>query len=79
MDGIRLRRVIASNIRHFAGSQGTALNHLADEAGVARSQLYAVLAEKQSPTCDWLAKVSAVLEVEPWELLRPRSVGRRRG
>jgi len=44
---------------------------LADFSGVARSQLYDVLARRKAPTTDWLARISKTLRVEPWELLKP--------
>jgi DNA-binding phage protein len=44
---------------------------LADFAGVARGQLYAVFAGRYSPTINWLEKVAAALEVELVELLQP--------
>ena len=49
-----------------------ALNSLADFATVSRSQLYDVIAGNKGTTIDWLAKVATALDVEPWELLRPR-------
>ncbi len=48
-----------------------ALDAVADFAGVSRSHLHAVLACQRSATVDWLAKIAAALEKEPFELLRP--------
>lgn len=67
----RLRTVLAANVREIAARKKLALNHLADRAGVSRSQTYAVLACEAAPTTDWLAKVALALEVEPWMLLKP--------
>ncbi|MGC4065909.1 MAG: helix-turn-helix transcriptional regulator [Polyangiaceae bacterium] len=68
MDSQELRHVVAQNIRGLAENKGISLNALADFAGVSRAQLYAVLAESAAPTTDWLAKVAAVLEVDPARL-----------
>ena len=66
-----LRRVLAANIRRMAGDRGIALNTVADIANISRSHLHAVLGAERAATVDWLEKVAAVLEVEPWELLKP--------
>jgi transcriptional regulator with XRE-family HTH domain len=72
-----LRELLAENIRVLAAERGLALNALADFAGVSRAQLFAVLAGTTGPTIDWLAKLAAALEVEPWRLLNPTSAGSR--
>jgi transcriptional regulator with XRE-family HTH domain len=66
-----LRRVLAANIRRRAHERGIALNTIADFADVSRSHLHAVLGAKRSATVDWIEKVAVVLNVEPWELLKP--------
>ncbi len=48
------------------------INALADFSDVSRSHLHAVLACERSATVDWLEKIAATLEVEPYELLLPR-------
>jgi len=68
-----LRKLVARNIRALARRRGLALTAVADFAGTARSQLFAVLATDSSPTLDWLAKIASALDVEPWQLLTPRS------
>lgn len=70
MESTRLREVLARNIRSTAERRGLAINHLADRAGVARSQLFDVLAGNKAPTIDWLAKVAEPLGKEAWELLK---------
>ncbi len=74
-----LRTVVARNIRALAEARGTTLNSLADFAGVSRAQLYSVLAGDAAPTTDWLAKIAAVLEVEPSKLLAPATTPRQKG
>jgi lambda repressor-like predicted transcriptional regulator len=68
-----LRALVAKNVRASARRKGVALTALADFAAVSRSQLFAVLARETSPTLDWIAKVAAALDVEPWQLLSPRA------
>jgi DNA-binding phage protein len=75
VDAQELRAVVAENIRRAAAERGSALDALADFAGVSRAQVYAVLAATTSPTLDWLAKVATALDVEVWRLLAP-SLGR---
>jgi lambda repressor-like predicted transcriptional regulator len=67
-----LRKLVARNVRAAARRKGVALTSLADFSGTSRSQLFAVLALTTSPTVDWLAKVAAALDVDPWQLLAPR-------
>ncbi len=74
-----LRTVVARNIRALAEARGTTLNSLADFAGVSRAQLYSVLAGDAAPTTDWLAKIAAVLEVDPSKLLAPAAAPRQKG
>jgi len=64
-----LREQLAANIRAAADAKGVGLNALADFAAVSRAQLFAVLACTTAPTTDWLAKLAAPLDVEPWQLL----------
>lgn len=81
MEPRALRELLAENVRQLAGERGVTLNALADFAGVSRAQVYEVLAGRTGPGIDWIAKVAAALEVEPWELLAPTHVrqGRSRG
>jgi lambda repressor-like predicted transcriptional regulator len=71
-----LRRVVARNIRAAAKRKPVALTALADFSGVSRSQVFSVLAAATSPTLDWIARVAAALDVEPWQLLATRSAKR---
>ena len=70
MTSEQVRALVAKNIRAAAKRQGMSLNSVADFAGVSRSQFYDVLLRRKSASVDWLAKVAATLDVEPWELLR---------
>jgi len=71
-----LRTLVARNVRVAAKRKRIALTALADFAGVSRSQVFAVLKSTTSPTLDWIAKVATALDVEPWQLLAPRTAKR---
>ncbi len=66
-----LREVIAHNLRRLCSARGMTLPMLADHAVVNTSYLYRVINCESSPTADWICKVAEVLEVEPFELLKP--------
>jgi len=65
----QLRRVLARNIRQVAKRRRKSLNALADFAGVSRSQLYDVLAQRKAASVDWIARIATALEIEPSRLL----------
>ncbi len=65
-----IRTTLANNIRALSARRGLPIAHVADLAGVSRSQLFNVLARSASPRIDWLCKVASVLEVEVWALLK---------
>lgn len=46
------------------------MSRLADAAGIGRATLWAVIAGRSAVTCDTLAKLAAVLDVDPGELVR---------
>lgn len=71
-----MRTLVARNVRVAAKRKRIALTALADFAGVSRSQVFAVLKSTTSPTLDWIAKVATALDVEPWQLLAPRTAKR---
>jgi transcriptional regulator with XRE-family HTH domain len=69
-----LRAVISANIRRLADARSITLPVLADLAGLARGAFYRVVNAEASATSDTLAKIAAVLEVPPRELLDERLV-----
>ena len=72
----QLRARIGARIRELAERRGLRLSHLADQAEVSRTHLWEVLAGRRAPTSDVLARLAAVLRVDPIELLRaPRKPG----
>ncbi len=77
-----LRARIADRIRAHAERRGLALSRLADEAGIGRATLWAIIAGRSAVTCDTLAKLAAALGVDPAELVRaprqPKAAGPKR-
>jgi len=68
-DEIRAR--VADRIRELAAHRKMNLTALAEQAGISRSHLYAVLDGERSATTDLLTKLATALRVDPIELLRP--------
>ncbi|MBC7794263.1 MAG: helix-turn-helix transcriptional regulator [Clostridia bacterium] len=68
---VSTKEIIATNLDKAIGKTGLGKNAIADKAGVSRSQLYDVLAARKAPTIDWLDRMSKVLDVETYALLRP--------
>ena len=65
-----LRARVATRIRAIAKRRGLPLSRLADDAGISRATMWAVLGGRTPATTDTLAKLAAVLGVDPIELLR---------
>jgi transcriptional regulator with XRE-family HTH domain len=65
-------RILAVNIRATAKKRRLPLNQLAESAGVSKSQLYNVLAGGSSASIGWISRIAVALEVEAWQLLKPR-------
>lgn len=69
----QLRAVFADNVRELAHERGLTLTAVADFAGISRAQLFVLMQGKRGGSFATLASVAAVLKVDPWELLRPRT------
>jgi transcriptional regulator with XRE-family HTH domain len=65
-----LRARVAERIRDAAKRRGIPIVVMADQAGVSRSTIWAVLAGRTPATTDTLAKLAAVLGVDPDVLVR---------
>lgn len=65
-----LRARVASRIRETARRRGLPIVTVADRAGVSRATIWAVLAGRRAATTDTLAKVAAVLGVDPGFLVK---------
>jgi len=69
-----LRTRVAHRIRKLVWDRRLTLAQLAEEAGVSRGMVQAIVAGRKSPTLDTVAKLAKALGVDPIELLRaPRA------
>lgn len=75
---MRLREVVAKNLRWLRHSKGLSQEELANRAGVNRNYIGMLEREENSPTVDMLEKLAEVLEADPIELLTARKRLRRR-
>jgi transcriptional regulator with XRE-family HTH domain len=75
--GDELHRRLARNLRALARARRVPLSHLADRAGVGRTQLWDLMAGRRSVTLRWLERVARALEVDPADLLAPDQARRR--
>jgi transcriptional regulator with XRE-family HTH domain len=66
-----LRARVAARIRELAKRRKLRLIDLADQAGVSRGYLWAILGGESSATLDYLCRLARVLQVDPLELVRP--------
>jgi len=68
-----LRRVVAGNIRAAIAQKRMSVVALAGFAEVSAAQLYDVLRCRKGASLDFIAKLAAALEIEPWQLLRSQA------
>ncbi|WP_214471761.1 helix-turn-helix transcriptional regulator [Mesorhizobium sp. dw_380] len=66
-----LREVLAANLRRLRHLRGLSQDDLAYDAGVSRSYLSQIEKGKYYASLKFLGKLSVVLQVEAWELLKP--------
>lgn len=65
---------VADRIRTLVWDRRLTLAQLAEDAGVSRAMVQAIVAGRKSPTLDTVAKLANALRVDPIELLRvPRA------
>lgn len=67
----RYRHIFATNLRKARHARGISQETLAADAGVDRRYLSDVELGKTSTGLDFIVKLAAVLDVEPYELLKP--------
>ena len=67
---MRLREVVATNLRRLRGARGLSQEELADRADVNRNYVGMLEREEHAATIDMLDKIATALEVDPTELLR---------
>jgi transcriptional regulator with XRE-family HTH domain len=69
--GVRLRRLLSSNIKQFRLNSGLTQENLAEKAGISVPFLGALERGDKWPSPDTLAGIAYGLEVEPYDLLKP--------
>lgn len=62
---MKLRRVVAQNLRRMRLDQGMSQEELAHAAGVYRNYIGMLERAENAPTVDVLEKLAAVLQVDP--------------
>jgi transcriptional regulator with XRE-family HTH domain len=68
---MRLRRIVARNLRRLRQDQGLSQEELADLAGLNRNYIGMVEREENAPTVDTLEVLARALQVEPEQFLKP--------
>lgn len=67
---MRLRAIVARNIRRLRAERDITQEELAERAGLNRNYVGMIEREENAPTVDTLEKLSEVLQVEPTSLLQ---------
>jgi transcriptional regulator with XRE-family HTH domain len=65
---MKLRAVVARNLRLLRKQKGFTQEELADEAGINRNYVGQIEREEKSPTIDLLEKLVLALDVKPEDL-----------
>jgi transcriptional regulator with XRE-family HTH domain len=66
---MKLRAVVARNLRRLRQAGGLSQEELADRAGINRNYVGMLEREENSATVDMLEKLAEVLDVDPAEFL----------
>lgn len=69
---MRLRRLVARNLRRLRREGGLSQEELADRAGLNRNYIGMIEREENSPTVDALEQISNALGIDPVTLLEDR-------
>jgi transcriptional regulator with XRE-family HTH domain len=75
---MNVRDVLAVNVVRLRRARDLSQEALAWEAGVSRRYMARIEGAQTSTGIDLVARLAAVLDVEPWELLRPQPPSRRK-
>lgn len=67
---MRLREIVATNLRRLRQVKNLSQEELADRAGINRNYVGMLEREQHAATIDMLEKLAAVLEAEPVEFFR---------
>ncbi|MCP4385827.1 MAG: helix-turn-helix transcriptional regulator [Hyphomicrobiales bacterium] len=66
---MELREIFAANLRRYRQEKGVSQEDLAHQAGLDRTYISALERCVYSASLDVIAKIAAVLEIEPFQLL----------
>ena len=66
---MKLRQVVARNLRILRKQKGLSQEELAFQAGINRNYVGQIEREEKSPTVDMLEKLAAAIEIRPEEFL----------
>lgn len=69
---MKLRRVVAQNLRRLRRKGGLSQEELADRAGLNRNYIGMIEREENSPTVDALEEISKALNIDPVVLFQER-------
>lgn len=69
---MRLRRLVAKNLRRLRKEGGLSQEELADRAGLNRNYIGMIEREENSPTVDALEQISNALGIDPVTLFQDR-------
>ena len=69
---MRLREVVARNLRRIRHAKGLSQEELADRAGINRNYVGMLEREEHAATVDMLEKLAEILETDPTEFFRQR-------
>jgi transcriptional regulator with XRE-family HTH domain len=70
---MKLREVVAKNLRHLRQAKALSQEELADRAGVNRNYVGMLEREEHAATIDMLEKLAEVLDVDPAEFFARRN------
>ena len=69
---MKLRRLVAKNLRRLRIKGGLSQEELADRAGLNRNYIGMIEREENSPTVDALEQISGALDIDPVLLFQDR-------
>ncbi|MBR0806800.1 helix-turn-helix domain-containing protein [Bradyrhizobium japonicum] len=69
---MKLRRLVAQNLRRLRRKSGLSQEELADRAGLNRNYIGMIERQENSPTVDALEQISEALGVDPVVLFQDR-------
>lgn len=67
---MKLRRVVAQNLRRIRRERGLSQEELADQAGLNRNYVGMIEREENAPTVDALEQLSEALNIDPVSFFR---------